>query len=120
MAPLAPVERGGELGDELVQQRVCPVEHHHGVVQSHPVARGLVHGLRSNGVAEVGERPEDDDVGVEVDAAVPVEQREAEEVGEVLPERDAPEADAAALDSAEPRLGGRTVQEVGKVRRGDG
>jgi hypothetical protein len=38
--------------------------------QSPLVARGIAHGLRSNGVAEVGERHEDDDVLV--DAIVPV------------------------------------------------
>ena len=120
VAPLAPVERGGELGDELAQQRVRPVEHHHGVVQPPPVAGGLVHGLRADGVAEAGEGLEDDDVGVEVDAAVPVEQREAEEVGEVLPDRDAPGADTAAPHRAQPRLCGGAAQEVGEVRRGDG
>lgn len=120
--PPAPVERGCELGNELAQQRVRPVEHHHGVVQplQVPTARGLVDGLRADGVAEAGEGPEDDDVSVDVDAAVPIEQREAEEVGEVLPERDAPGADAAAMHRGEPRLGGGAAQEVGEARRGGG
>lgn len=120
VAPLAAVELGGELGDELAEQRVAPVEHHDGVVEAHPVAGGRVHGLRADGVAEVGEGPENDDVGVEVDTAVLVEQGEAEEVGEVLPERDAAGADVPALHRAQPRLRRRAVQEVGHVRRGGG
>ncbi|KAG6554150.1 hypothetical protein Mapa_004066 [Marchantia paleacea] len=116
VAPSIAVESVGELGDALGHHRVASGELHHGVVEHGPVpVRVAV--LGPDGIAQRREIPQQDDVAVQIQAAVLEERHQAHQVREVLTQRNVARIQRALPQILVPPGGRCALEQLHDVRR---